>query len=213
MSISTYAELKTSIANFLARDDLTDQIPNFIQLAEGRMNRELETREQQKRVTATLTSGDEYIALPTDLREIREVKLNTSPITVLDYYSPVGLDQSFGTTSQGKPSGYSVVGKELKLRPVPDSSYVAEIIYIGNLNSLSDSATTTLFTRSPDLYLYGSLAEAYTYLLDEQRASVYDSKFTRALEEVKVDEQRSQYGSGSLQIKSDYQRQQFAARG
>ncbi len=213
MSISTYAELKTSIANFLARDDLTDQIPNFIQLAEGRMNRELETREQQKRVTATLTSGDEYIALPTDLREIREVKLNTSPITVLDYYSPVGLDQSFGTTSQGKPSGYSVVGKELKLRPVPDSSYVAEIIYIGNLNSLSDSATTTLFTRSPDLYLYGSLTEAYTYLLDEQRASVYDSKFTRALEEVKVDEQRSQYGSGSLQIKSDYQRQQFAARG
>ena len=213
MSISNYAELKTSIANFLARDDLTDQIPNFIQLAEGRMNRELETREQQKRVTATLTSGDEYIALPTDLREIREVKLNTSPITVLDYYSPVGLDQSFGTTSQGKPSGYSVVGKELKLRPVPDSSYVAEIIYIGNLNSLSDSATTTLFTRSPDLYLYGSLTEAYTYLLDEQRASVYDSKFTRALEEVKVDEQRSQYGSGSLQIKSDYQRQQFAARG
>ena len=213
MSISTYAELKTSIANFLARDDLTDQIPNFIQLAEGRMNRELETREQQKRVTATLTSGDEYIALPTDLREIREVKLNTSPITVLDYYSPVGLDQSFGTTSQGKPSGYSVVGKELKLRPVPDSSYVAEIIYIGNLNSLSDSVTTTLFTRSPDLYLYGSLTEAYTYLLDEQRASVYDSKFTRALEEVKVDEQRSQYGSGSLQIKSDYQRQQFAARG
>ena len=213
MSISTYAELKTSIANFLARDDLTDQIPNFIQLAEGRMNRELETREQQKRVTATLTSGDEYIALPTDLREIREVKLNTSPITVLDYYSPVGLDQSFGTTTQGKPSGYSVVGKELKLRPVPDSSYTAEIIYIGNLNSLSDSATTTLFTRSPDLYLYGSLTEAYTYLLDEQRASVYDSKFTRALEEVKVDEQRSQYGSGSLQIKSDYQRQQYAARG
>jgi len=212
MSISTYAELKTAIANFLARDDLTDQIPNFIQLAESRMNRELETREQQKRVTATLTSGDEYIALPTDLREIREVKLNTSPITVLTYYSPVGLDQSYGTTSTGKPSGYSVVGKELKLRPVPDSSYTAEIIYIGDLNSLSDSATTTLFSRSPDLYLYGALTEAYTYLLDEQRASVYDSKFTRALEEVKVDEQRSQYGSGSLQVKSDYLRQQYAAR-
>jgi len=39
MSISTYAELKTSIADFLARDDLTGQIPNFIQLAEGGMNR------------------------------------------------------------------------------------------------------------------------------------------------------------------------------
>ena len=46
MSIGNYSELKTAIANFLARDDLTSQIPNFIQLAEGRMSRELETREQ-----------------------------------------------------------------------------------------------------------------------------------------------------------------------
>ncbi|MEK9654394.1 MAG: hypothetical protein VW202_01710, partial [Halieaceae bacterium] len=90
MSISTYSELKTSIANFLARDDLTAQIPNFIQLAEARIGRELETREQEKRATAALEVGDEYIALPTDLREVREVKLNTNPITVLEYQSPHG---------------------------------------------------------------------------------------------------------------------------
>jgi hypothetical protein len=213
MTISTYAELKTSIANFLARDDLTEQIPDFIQLAEGRMNRELETREQEKRVTATLTVGDEYVALPTDMREIRQVKLNTNPIVNLSYFSPVGLDKSYGSNSTGKPRGYSVVGKELKLRPVPDSTYTAEIIYIGNLNSLSDSATTTLFSRSPDLYLYGALTEAYTYLLDEQRSSVYNAKFAKAAEEIKIDEQRAHYGSGSLQIKSEYQRQQSAARG
>ena len=35
MSISTYSELKTAVANFLARTDLTDQIPDFIQLAEA----------------------------------------------------------------------------------------------------------------------------------------------------------------------------------
>ena len=58
MSISTYAELKTAIANFLARTDLTDQIPNFIQLAEARLSRELETRDQEKRANATLTIGD-----------------------------------------------------------------------------------------------------------------------------------------------------------
>jgi hypothetical protein len=68
MAISTYTELKTAIANFLARDDLTSVIPDFIQLAEATMSRELETRSQEKRATATLTSGDEYIALPTDLR-------------------------------------------------------------------------------------------------------------------------------------------------
>ena len=71
MAISTYSELKTAIANFLARDDLTSVIPDFIQLAEATMSRELETRSQEKRATATLTADDEYIALPTDLREVR----------------------------------------------------------------------------------------------------------------------------------------------
>ena len=31
MAISTYSDLKTAIANFLARDDLTSVIPDFIQ--------------------------------------------------------------------------------------------------------------------------------------------------------------------------------------
>ena len=60
MAIATYSDLQTAIANFLARTDLTSQIPDFIKLAESRMSRELETRSQEKRVQATLTSGDEY---------------------------------------------------------------------------------------------------------------------------------------------------------
>ena len=32
MGLANFSELKTSIANFLARDDLTTQIPDFISL-------------------------------------------------------------------------------------------------------------------------------------------------------------------------------------
>jgi len=207
MSISDYASLKIAISNFLARSDLDDQIPNFIQLAEARMSRELETREQEKRATATLTSGDEYIALPTDMREIREVKLNTNPNRVLTYHSPTSLDSTYSGTGTGVPQGFSIVGKEMKLRPIPDSGYTAEIVYIGGLASISDVSTPTLFLRSPDLYLYGALAEAYAYLLDEQRAAQYDQKFTRGIEEVRRDEGRAHYGSGSLRMQSIYSRQ------
>lgn len=207
MSIGSYSELKTAIASFLARDDLTDQIPNFIQLAESRLSRELETREQEKRSTATLTSGDEYIALPSDFREIREVKLNTSPVRVLSYHSPVGLDTSYASTGSGIPQGYSIVGQEMKIRPIPDSAYTMEIVYVGSLASISDSVTPTLFLRSADAYLYGALAEAYAYLLDEQRAAQYDQKFTRVIDEIRRDEQRAFYGSGSLHIQSIYSKQ------
>jgi len=211
MAIASYADLQTSIANFLARDDLTAQIPDFIKLAEARINRELETREQEKRVQATLVAGDAYIALPTDLREVREVKLNTSPLTVLDYASPTSLDTQYSSNGQGKPQGYSIVGKEMKMRPIPDSAYTMEIVYIGDVDALSAVSTPTLFTRSPDLYLYGALTEAYVYLLDEQRAAQYDEKFTRAINEVRMDEERSHYGTGPLQTKSVYLRQNVTA--
>ncbi len=41
MAVGTYAELKTSIADFLNRDDLTSAVPDFIKLAEADMNRKV----------------------------------------------------------------------------------------------------------------------------------------------------------------------------
>ena len=211
MSIGNYAELQTAVANFMARSDLTNQIPDFITMAESRMSRELETREQEKRSQATLTAGDEYILLPNDFREVREVKINASPTRVLTYYSPSALDSMYSSNGQGMPEGYSIVGLEMKMRPIPDSAYTSEIVYIGSLPNISNTTTPTLFIRSPDLYLYGALSEGYAYLLDEARAAQYDQKFTRILEEIKVDEQRSHYGTGSLQIKSTYSQQNAQA--
>jgi len=208
MAISTYAQLQTAIANFLARSDLTQQIPDFIALAEARMSRELETRSQEKRATAVLTPNNEYISLPVDMREIREVKLLTSPLTVLTYKSPAQMDTDHGTTGTGKPVSFSIIGDELKLRPVPDSGYTAEIVYVGDIEPLSATRTTNnILTRHPDAYLSGSLAEAYIYLMDEQRAQLYDQKFSRAIEEVRRDEDRSQYGSSTLRTQSIYQQQ------
>ena len=208
MAISTFDTLKTAIANSLARTDLDAQIPNFIMLAEARLSRELETREQEKRATATLTAGDEFTALPTDLRETREVKLNTTPNTVLEYMSPVALDKAYPSGGNGKPAAFSIVGSEMKLRPIPDSGYTAEIIYVGSLTALSDTNTVnTMLIRHPDAYLTGSLVEAYLYLMDDQRAQLYDQKYSRIIEEIRKDEQRAHYGTGTLQIQSVYQRQ------
>jgi len=44
--ITTYAELQTSIATWLVRDDLTAIIPDFITLAESKFKRDIRVREQ-----------------------------------------------------------------------------------------------------------------------------------------------------------------------
>ena len=63
MAITTYAELQTALDNWLARTDLQSRTPEFITLAEARMNRELETRSQEKRATSALVADDPYVTL------------------------------------------------------------------------------------------------------------------------------------------------------
>ena len=57
MAIGTYAELQTAVANWLDRDDLTDRIPEFIALAEAKMNRVLRISLMENVSTALLMSG------------------------------------------------------------------------------------------------------------------------------------------------------------
>tara|TARA_B100001057_G_C22871397_1_gene959070 strand:+ start:7387 stop:8007 length:621 start_codon:yes stop_codon:yes gene_type:complete len=204
MAITTFAELKTAIANFLARSDLTDRIPEFIALAEARMSRELETRSQEKRSTANTISGDEFISLPTDLRKIRLVKLNTDPISVLDYASPTDFYTTYPSSGGGRPKYYTVLGAEIVLRPIPDSVYTVELIYGEEIAGLSDANTTnTILTRHPDAYLYGSLSASYIYLMEEARAAQYDTLFSRAIQEINDSNDRAFY-SGTLSMKSNY---------
>ena len=205
MAIGTYSELKTAVANFLARDDLTDRIPEFIALAEARMGRELETRSQEKRATATLTAGDAFVSLPLDLRSIRLVKLNTSPVATLEYYTPIRLSELFADGASGKPQAYTIIGTEIKFGPVPDTTYQAEIVYIEGVSSLSNTNTSnTILTRHPDAYLYGALATASVYLMDDQKTTLFEQLFTRAIEEIKKDEERGKHAGSGLFMKSDY---------
>lgn len=204
MAFSTYSELKTSIANFLARDDLTSQIPDFIRLAEARMSRELDARSMEKRATATTVAGDGYISLPTDLREIRNVQLNTDPVKTLEYYTVQMINTDYAGQGQGKPKAYSIVGTEILLKPTPDAAYTLEIVYGENVQALSDEDTNnTILLRHPDAYLYGSLMNAYTYLMDETRASQYDALFTRIMDEIIRDTEKARYG-GVLSMKTTY---------
>ena len=72
----TFTELKTNIADWLNRTDLTSVIPTFITLAEARLNRQLRTTNQYTR--ATVSSSDQYLSMPDDFLEMRHIRM-TSP--------------------------------------------------------------------------------------------------------------------------------------
>lgn len=204
MAITTYAELQTSVANFLARDDLTAQIPDFIALAEARMGRELDTRSQIKRVTAETVAGAEFIDLPTDLRKIQGIKVNSNPVKLLDYATPYDYYNLTPSNGTGTPSYYTVVGTAIGLRPIPDSVLTIEMIYSDDIDALSSTNTAnTILTRHPDAYLFGALAAASVFLMDDARAAQFDQVFSRTIGEMKRDTDDAKFG-GSLAMRSDY---------
>ena len=213
MALANYSDLKTSIANFLSRDDLTSNIDDFIDLTEARLSRELYTRFDHDRVTASTTAGDQYISLPTDLRRIETIRLNTSPRKVLAYHSLNSLNKNFTTSANGTPQAYSIVGSEIKLAPSPDSVITMEMIYSKTIEGLSDSNTSnTILTRHPDVYLYGALHHASVFLLDDQKARQYDELFTRGIQEIIVSHDKEKYGS-ALAMKDDYTKQLITITG
>ena len=75
----TYSELKTNIANYLNRSDLTSFLDIFIDNTEAELNRRLRTKDMVKRATATADS--QYLALPTDWLEAINVEITSNNFT------------------------------------------------------------------------------------------------------------------------------------
>ena len=54
MALNTYSALKTSVANWLNRTDLTDEIVDFISLTEADFNSKLRIRKMISETTITI---------------------------------------------------------------------------------------------------------------------------------------------------------------
>ena len=64
MALSTFSELKTEIADYCDRSDLTSQIPTFIKLTEARINRSLRVRLMESVKVISLVSSKQYSMTP-----------------------------------------------------------------------------------------------------------------------------------------------------
>lgn len=175
MAITSYSELQTQISNWTNFADSTfdTQRAVFIELAEAKIKDDVRFLAMERRAEATLSTTTKYLALPTNFIEGISFQLETTPLVTLEYMSPNQINR-VNNSSSGQPKFYSVVGDEFLFNKIPDSAYTAELAYY-IFAPLSDSNTSNdVLEKYPSLYLNLSLAEAYRYLKDEQRANYYD---------------------------------------
>lgn len=205
MALTTYTELKASLADWLNRSDLTAAIPDFISLAESQIERQLRTRQMIVRATASFAAAQEYGTVPNDFLEVKSIKLNTNPITPLQFQTIDAMDSLSNTTylSSGKPLYFSIVGEQIRLLPIPDGAYTAELVYYAKLTKLSSSvATNFLLTQAPDVYLYGALLQAAPYLQFDERIPVWSSLYQAGLDQLQIADDRGSTSGGALMARA-----------
>ena len=201
MAISTYTELKTAVANWLDRDDLTDRIPEFIALAETRMNRVLRLRMMEAKYTASTVGAQRNYALPTGYLQMRNFQLNTSPITTLSYVSPEIFDRLWGGSTGGTPQFYTILANEIQLGPIPASAQTMEMLFYKKITALSSTnLTEQMLTDNPDIYLYGALLEAEPFIMNDERVSLWALGFEKAVASLQEQDNKDRHSGSALRV-------------
>lgn len=198
----TWAELKTSLANWLNRDDLnTTEIPEAISLFERRAQRTIFSPERE--IVADLTIDAEEESVPSDCWGVKAIHLSTDPKTVLEPMNLSDLRNTWAASTTGKPQNYAIRGEKFVFGPSPDATYTAKLSYIQTIPALTDANTTNwLLTDHPDAYVHGSLAELHLLLGDETRAGVHDGVLRRIVGEIDATHLRRTQGSAPIRIRS-----------
>jgi hypothetical protein len=199
MAISTYSDLKTAVADYLARSDLTSKIPDFITFAENRLRRDLRIRQMLKLVNAAMTANDSTLSLPSDFLEMRDIHLNTTPNSALEYLSPNIFYRNADATNTGIPKRYTLLASDFQFAPIPDSAYNVRMLYYAAPAYLSDSNTSNVFLANcADALLYASLGEAEPYIMNDERLNTWAALYQRAIDTINASDDRGEYAGVPL---------------
>ena len=202
MAITTYAELQTSIANWLNRDDLTTVIPDFISLTEAGINRSLRHYKMINRVDATLDSR--YVQMPADWMETVRFSItsgNTYKIELISRDDMLEYRQNTADVS-GRPRFYANIGDTIEVFPTPDADYQMQLQYYAKTPELSaTNASNWLLASAPDIYLYGALVQAAPYLNDDARTQTWAALYASAMQSLQKASDDTRFAGSGLRMR------------
>ena len=196
MSITTYAELKTAVKNWLRRGtEMDSYIDDLVTLGEKRIYRKLRVRAMEEALNSTIASG--VIAVPADYVSIKHAYVDGTPVQGLQRKSAEWIYANYPTRSaDGKPKFIARESTNFIFGPYPDSGYTVKGIYYKRLSALS-GATNDIFTNHPDLYLFAALAETAIFI-DDKRTELWVARFNDIFNQVQGEEDEEGASGGPL---------------
>ena len=191
----TLATLKSTVQDYLQVNETTfnNNLNTFIKEAESRIFKLVQLPEQRKNVTGTTSSGNRFLATPSDFFAPFSLAIinSSNKYIYLDFKHPSFLKEYSPTsTTTGTPKYYSLFDDSaFELSPVPNANLTVELHYLHKPASLTvggDSGTTVLSTDHPDPLLYGTLVEAAVFLKEAPDVvATFEARFKEGIARMK----------------------------
>lgn len=204
--MSTFAQLKTDVATWVDKDDLSPQIPTFVNNGIQKANRKLRLIDMETISSAKLATGKNYFDLPDRFITLINVFTDTNPETKLIYVTPEQM------TLQVKPDGtlpksYTIVDGKIKTDLlVPLTSSITTKLWISHIKGypslVEDSDTNWLLQNAYDLMLYLSIMSAELFIINDERVPKIKALAEEAIDELNAMAEEGRYSGDTLRIRA-----------
>ena len=209
----TYAELVQKIRDYTEVDSnvLTSTIiDGFIEDAEWRIFREIDSDNNRRYATANLIASQRFIDVPADLLIVRSAQIVDSDGSsqpdnreFLEYRDTSYMSEYNPTGATGVPKYYGFWDNDtIVLAPTPDATYTIQLNYILKDPGLSSTNTETYLSKVfPNGLLYACLVEAFSFLKGpNDLLQLYEGKYKQVVEGFSIEQmgrrRRDEYQSG-----------------
>lgn len=181
--ITNYATLKTAIADYLARDDLTTFIPNFVQAAERELDARLNLRNEETALSVDVSSG--VAAVPSDFKALKFAYYNGNTAIPLQWVTLEELYRDYPSRSSGASSSPSVISREAGnfiFGPVAaDGTAALKGVYYATQDSLETTDPSWYVSNHPEVLVYGACREAALFIQNMEMYQFWDKQFEQRI--------------------------------
>ena len=180
-----YTELKTNINDICEQTFTDDELALFTEQAEQKIYSSVQIPALRKNQTGTLTLGNEYLTMPSDMLFVYSLAI----INGSDYVYLLNKDVNFmreaypNPATTGAPVHYALFDQtSLIVGPTPDANYSSEIHFGYYPESIVTAGTTWLGTEFDSALLNGALMEAIRFQKGEaDMFTMYEKFYIQAM--------------------------------
>jgi hypothetical protein len=212
-----YSELLDNIRNYteVGSEVLSNSVVNvFITNVENKIQKDIDLDAFRKFATTPFTIGSPFLTLPEDFDFERSVQVvdGNSDRTWLEQKDTTFIDEYNvdRVNNTGTPKYYANWDENtLIVAPTPNAAITVELWYnrtperLGN-GSSGTVTTTFLSNNAPEVLIYGTVSEAFSYLKNPTYVQLYDQKYAQAVQGLATNQmgrkRRDEYSDGVLRI-------------